>query len=282
MAKQAVDAPRRMYFMMDPHEVTIIGIDTEHRSRQEHVHWDPRIHLAVDDLLVKNIRTYGVLKPVLAEKDGEKTVIIDGRQRTRACRLAHAEATAAGEEPPMLPVIFKRGSDAHMFGISRAANQFRRPETAIENAESAQKMLDLGASMDEVAIAFGVSPKTIKDWVALLGLAAPVIKAVAAGEIKASAAAGLAKLSKEDQSKHLAELRAEGGKPTAERVTAKVRKAKGQPVAKTPKTRIAEAVAQIRVMAKERGRSPAALSVLDEISMILCDRPVALLDEVTP
>jgi hypothetical protein len=270
MAKQAVDAPRRAFFMMNPYDVRIIGHDTEHAKGEHHL-WDPRCKLPVDQALANNIRTYGVLKAVLAEKDGEHTDAVDGRGRIKACRVAYDAAKAAGEDPPLLPVWFKRGDELEIFGMSRSANQFSRAETAMDNAENAQRMLTMGATEVRVATTFGVKPQTIRDWVKLIGLAAPVRKAVDAGEVSPTAAAGLADLSKEDQVKHLEELRAEGTKPTAEAVVSRVRKAQGKRALVTPKTRIAAAVTRMKEMVV---MTPSSQDMLDELGKILVDEAI--------
>ena len=82
----------------------------------------------------------------------------------------------------------------------------------------------MGKTEAEVAIDFGVSQQTIKNWLALGDLSAPVRKAIEAGQIAASAGAQLTSLSREDQVARLEELKASGGKVTAERTRRAVSK----------------------------------------------------------
>lgn len=274
MGKQAVDAPRRNYFMMNPHDLKVVGVDTDHKSAEDHYLWDARIKLPVDQALVNNIRTYGVLRPVTAIKDGEDCLTVDGRRRVIHARLAYDAAVAAGEEPPLIPVIFIRGDEAHVFGVSRVHNRFGRSETIMQDAANAQRMIDLGKSEDEVAVAYGVKRQTIKDWLSLLGLAASVRKAVDAGEISPSAAAGLAQLSKDEQEKHLEKLKAEGAKPTVERVVRQVREAQGKKALKTPSTRLKDAKTKMLALADTCRRSTVAMEALDEVAKILFDKGI--------
>lgn len=279
MGKQVIDAPRKQAFMLDPRSVVVIGVDTDHTARtgdHGHIHWDPRVLAPVDTALAANIRTYGVLKPVLVEKDGDQVIVIDGRRRTLACRAAWDAATAAGEEVPYLPVFFTRGTEAHQFGVSRAANQFARPETVLEKAEAAQRMLDLNPNVERVAVTFGVQPRTIRDWISLLALAEPVRQAVAAEEISPAAAAALTELSKTDQVKKLAELRATGGKLTRARVKARVRQTQDKPVSKPPKARIEDALARLTAIAVQHD-SDAVYEALSSVCEALCGKTLAAL-----
>jgi len=243
--KKAVNAPRRDVFMLDPTDVVVIGVDTDHRSKADHYLWDPRIKLPLDEGLVNNIRTYGVLKPVLVIKDGDKVIVADGRQRTMHAREAAKRAKAAGEEPVKLPVMFKRGEETYIFGVSRAAN-IHRQESIIDRATNAQRMIDMGASLEETAVAFGVKPSTLKAaWLPLLDLAPKVRHAVEKGEVAAQAAIALTNLSRAEQEAHLDELRAQGVKPTAAVLQNHVRQGQGKPISKTSKQRIDEAMEKL-------------------------------------
>jgi ParB family chromosome partitioning protein len=279
--KRAVNAPRRDVFLLDPSEVKIIGIDTDHKSKADHYLWDPRIKLPIDEGLVNNIRTYGVIKPILVVKDGDDILVADGRQRALHCRVAAQRAIAAGEEPPKLPVMFKRGEESYIFGISRAAN-LHRPESIIDRANNAQRMLDMGADEAEVAITFGIKVSTLKTaWLPLLSLAPKVRNAVEKGEVAPAAAVTLASLSKADQEAHLDELRAEGVKPTVDNVTNKVRRAKGKSEVQTPKQRITAALALITKLYEEantivgEGSGLEAQDYLNQVAKVLSGKTAA-------
>jgi len=270
MSKNAVDAPRRNYFMMNPHDVVIVGFDT--KDGKEHYLYDERIHLPVDPDMVANIRAYGVLKGVRGIKDGDRVLIVDGRRRTLACRLAWDLAVKAGEEPPRLPVDMMRGTEVFTFGVSRAGNNFTVAESPLQRAENAQRMLAMGSSPEQVAVTFGVKKAQIDEWVSLLGLATPIQKAINAGEVSPSAGAKLAKLSKDEQVQQLAQLREQGVKPTTRAVANKVRTSKGKSASRTPLERIAATTKVLLELQKSATIPPA---VLDKLSKALHGKALA-------
>lgn len=233
-------AQRRNVFMMDPDDLVVIGHDT--KDGEEHPLYDERVKLPLTEDMVKNIQVYGVLEPVLAQTDGDRTLVVDGRRRVLHAREAAKRQKKAGEEPVKVPVFFKRGEAVYLFGVSRSANAMRVDDGPMTNARNAQRMLDMGATEEEVAVAFGVTPQSIKTWVSLLDLSSKVQHAVAKREIGIAAACTLAKLPREEQDKHLEELRAQGVKPTAENLDNKVRVSQGRGEAITPKSRIKKAV----------------------------------------
>lgn len=235
-SKQAVDAPRRNYFMMDPDDVVVVGHDT--KDGPEHPLYDGRIKLPIEEALVRNIVTYGVIKPVLAEKDGDNVYTVDGRRRILHARAANERLAAAGEERIRVPVIFKKGTDAYLFGISRASNTLHADDGPLTNAKNAQRMIDMGSTEEEVAVTFGVKTQHVKDWLTLLGMAAKVRHAVEKGELSPSAAVSMASLPKDEQETMLDKLRAEGVKPTVDRVQNKKRAARGKEEVLSPRARI--------------------------------------------
>lgn len=46
MGKQALDAPRKQYWLLNPENLVIIGLDTN--DGPEHPLWDTRIKLPID------------------------------------------------------------------------------------------------------------------------------------------------------------------------------------------------------------------------------------------
>lgn len=240
-AKAKKDAGRRSYFMFDPtKDLTVIGLDTE--DGPEHALYDVRIKLPLDEQLVRNIMHYGIIKPIHFTRDGERNLVVDGRRRVLHAREAAKRQLAQGLEVVKVPALPKQGEDSYLFGVSRAANALAVTDGPLTNAKNAQRMLDMGASEDEIAIAFGVKAQTVKDWTTLLGLAPKVRNAVEKGVLTASAAGHLGTLAKEEQEKHLDEILAQGGKAkTTEEVLTRVRAAKGKPAVNTPKVRVTKA-----------------------------------------
>lgn len=233
-AGSQADGTRRSYFVFDPDEVVIIGLDTKDGPEHPLFDGESNAHAAEKDAAnIANVRTFGVLEPILFERDGDRILVVDGRTRTRWARAAAKLQRAAGEEVLVVPGLPKRGDGAMLYGISRAANTHRPDDTPLQNARNAQRLMDMGRSEAEVAVAFGVTPQTMKHWLALLQLDPKVQRAVERG-MAVGAAAPLAKLSKADQVAKLAELEAAGDKPTARAVTNKLRADQGKAAVETP------------------------------------------------
>jgi len=250
-SKQTATVQRRNVFMMDPDAVTVVGHDTE--DGVDHVLYDPRIKLPLDEGLVRNIQVYGVLEPIIGQTDGDRTLVVDGRRRVLHAREARKRQKAAGEQEVLVPVWFKKGEDQYLFGVSRSANAMRKDDGPISNARSAQRMIDMGASEAEVAVVFGVKLQTLKSWTNLLDLAPRVKAAVERGAVGVEAANALVGLSKEDQDAHVIELQAQGVKLTAEALTNRVRAAAGKPPSQTPRHRLNRATEVLTKLAKAYG-----------------------------
>lgn len=276
-AKRAVEAPRRNYFMMNPYDVVVIGLDTE--DGPEHYLWDERIHLPIDPAMVANIRTYGVQKAIKATKDGERVLVVEGRQRVKHNRLAWDQAIKAGEEPPRLPVDLIRGTEQHVFGVASVGNGFTQAETPMQRAGRAHKLFEMSGDEAHVAVTFGVKVPQLREWFSLLGVAPQVRRAVDTGEVSPSAAAKLAKLAKAEQVAQLEQLREQGIKPTTRAVANKVRTSKGKAASKTPIERINATTAALRKLHADNAgqgavRPPSAvndavLEALDKIAKAL-------------
>jgi ParB family chromosome partitioning protein len=208
MAKQALAGTRLNAFSMDPNKLTIIGLDTD--DGPEHPLYDERIHLPVKEGLVRNIMLNGVIQNVVVRKNGDTVEVVDGRQRVRAAREANERLAAEGKELVHVPTSVRRGKDHALFGVTISANENRYDDDVMVKAEKCQRYMDMGRSEDEAAVQFGVDAKTVKMWQKLLELSPRVKKAVAAGQISASAAVSLAKMTHEQQDAQLEEAIAEG------------------------------------------------------------------------
>lgn len=229
MAAAPMPAKRGNLHHYDPNELVIIGLDT--KDGPEHELWDERIKLPVDDKVVANITTYGVKEPVIVRKGVDGRVeVVDGRGRTRASREANKLLKKSGEELLYVPVVFESGDEVHMQGVSISLNEIRRDDDTIVKAEKCMRLLARnGNDIKAAAGAFGVSTAAIKNWIKVGELTPKVKKAVAAGEISASAAAELHGLEKEEQiaklDKLLAGAKANGKKKAT---TSSAKKAAGK------------------------------------------------------
>jgi ParB family transcriptional regulator, chromosome partitioning protein len=237
------DGTRRSYFVFDPNELIIIGLDTN--DGQDHPLWDERIHLPLSEPMIRNIRVRGVLEPITFVRDGDRALVVDGRQRVRHAREALTLQVKAGEFPLVVPGIPRRGNDAELFGVARTLNAHRTADGPMTNARNVERMAAMGLSEDRIALEMGVTPQTVKAWRLLLDLAPVVCKAVEAGALSATAASTLAKLPRAEQIAKLGELTAGGARPTIRAATNKVREANGQAPTETPSARLKKIIAEL-------------------------------------
>lgn len=221
MGKQAkTSAKRGSLYTFDPNDLLIVGLDTGHTKT--HPLWDERAFMPLDEALVLNIQTYGVIEPISICRDGEQVLVVDGRRRVLHAREAADRQEKAGEVAVRVPAVIKKGSEGRLLGISRAANALRQDDSPMANAHNAQRMIDFGEDEEAVAITYGVGIQTVRNWLKLLDLDASVQKAVEKGEIGATSAARLSGLSRDEQKSTLTEMRGNGKLSTAA-VTATVR-----------------------------------------------------------
>ncbi|NBO55129.1 MAG: hypothetical protein EBU84_11175, partial [Actinobacteria bacterium] len=186
---------------VDPYELTIIGLDTD--DTKEHHLFQERVYLPVDENLVKNIKVYGIQMPVLVRKDGDKMIVVDGRQRTRAARQACDEAKEAGEHPIRVPVRTVVANDSRATGIMISTNELRQDDTILDKALQASRLLSQYGDVEEVAIAFGRTAATIKNWLLLVEADPQVHTCIRAGKLSVTTAIEISRLKREEQLKQL-------------------------------------------------------------------------------
>jgi len=114
---------------VDPFAVVIVGLDTE--DGEEHHLFDERVFTPLDTSLVKNIQVYGVQQPVLLRTVDGLSLVVDGRQRTRATRRAAELAQEAGEVAPKLPVRYVKADTKRVQGIMISTNELRQDDDVL-------------------------------------------------------------------------------------------------------------------------------------------------------
>lgn len=188
---QAFDATRGTLFLLDPANLTLIEDPNDPL-------YDVRVKLGPAEGLVRDIAHRGVIEPVVITKRGDKAVVVDGRQRVAAAREANKRLSDMGKAPIKVPCIVRRGEDADLFGVLIAANEHRLDDTPLERAKKAQRLINMGRSIDEAAIAFGVSGGAVRHWLKLLDLPAAARKAIESGVMSADTALTLSEADPED------------------------------------------------------------------------------------
>ena len=229
MSKQTFEVARFTGFWFAPNELVIVGLDTP--DGPEHPLYDERIMLPVKEELVVNIARFGIKKPVLVAKIGERALVVDGRQRVRAARAANLLLEAAGDPPLKVPVVVQKGEASTLEQIAIVCNEYSQDDSVLTKARKAQRLADRGASPAEIALIFGVSAQCLSSWARLLEADPAVLEQVEAGRLSSSAAVASLALPREEQ-QELAEVAAESAAPVS---AAKVKRAAGSCVKPTAK-----------------------------------------------
>lgn len=205
MAKNSIDAygasGKSNVLFFEPENLHLV-------NDPAHPLYDERIHLPIDEAMVRNIMDQGVLEPVLVWKDPETCLVcvVDGRQRVRHSRLANERLLAEGKEPLLVPGIAKRGSAVRMSQFMISANEIRRADTPLGRAKKMASLLERGHDEQDLAMLFGCSPQTVKTTLALLDCTQAVQDAVEAGTVNAGQARQLSALPPEEQREKVKEL----------------------------------------------------------------------------
>jgi ParB family transcriptional regulator, chromosome partitioning protein len=169
-------------------------------SDPNHPLYDERVDAPTDDAMVASIKRFGVVEPIIVRKNGEALEVVDGRQRVKNAIEANRQLKEEGKYLIKVPVVFYRGGDgADLVGTAITLNEVRRPDAVLIKAAKARRMLQVGATLAEVAMAFGVVPATIENWIRLDGLTSNVKRLVAKGDVPYTAAMRLARLPREKQ-----------------------------------------------------------------------------------
>jgi hypothetical protein len=222
MAKQAVEAPRTNVFLIPPEDLKLI-------TDEKHPLYDPRVEQPVREGLVLSMMANGFQSVITAFKDGDDMIVTTGRGRTKAAREANKRLKKQGKELLKCMVMFKRGSEPDHYGMALVENTNRMDESDLSLAKKLQRLVTMGRTEDEAGATCGLDKAQTKTIFALLGLAAPVQRAVEKGQISTTAAAKLAPLEKTKQVEELEDLLKESGgkRVRVTKVAARVKKARG-------------------------------------------------------
>jgi ParB family chromosome partitioning protein len=204
-------------FRLLPDQIVIVTDKT-------HPLYDERVSLPLSEPFVASIMEHGILKPVLIRKNGELFECVDGRQRVRAAIEVNRRKAEAGDDRPILvPVVMRRDNNLESAKIMVAANEIRAADTPIVRARKAQRLLNMGALVPEVANQFGLTVDHLNDLLKVLETSEEVQHEVAAGTVPATAASAIAALPRDEQRPAMEELRAQGLAVTRANVSAKVK-----------------------------------------------------------
>ena len=139
--------------------------------------FQPRLTFNEEELkdLADSIKMHGIIQPLVLRKLGDKYEIIAGERRYKASTMAGLQT---------VPAIIVDMDDKESAEVALVENLQRKDLTAIEEAQSYKKILDMGyLTQDELATRMGVSQPNIANKLRLLNLAIPVKEALLANKI---------------------------------------------------------------------------------------------------
>lgn len=158
----------------------------------------PRKHFDSDKLeeLAQSISTYGIVQPIIVQKNGSRYTIIAGERRYRAARLAGLKE---------VPVIVKEYSEAELMEVSLVENLQREDLNPIEEAQAMRMLMDEhNLTQDELSTRLGKSRSAVANTLRLLSLPESVRSMVIAGDLSSGHARCLVALDREEDKQRLA------------------------------------------------------------------------------
>jgi hypothetical protein len=286
------DGIRGTLWYFFPHELTIVGHDTDEQEHELCDHESNSFAAETYEEYVNYMRLNGIDKPIIFRRDGDRKLVVEGRTTVRVARVVaplwEQDRKAEGlrgedlEDAKLkIPAVVRRGTADQLFCVSRAANR-RRPGsvTDLGDAKALARLTNNGMPEVQAAVRLGLPPARAKQLLALLQLH-PKIQRRVGIDVSLDAASKLAKLTEKEQIAKVAELAAAGARPTARAVTNKLREGSGKAPVESPSQKLKRIV---RLIAKigpttdfeqhdEQEQHGMMIDVIDQIRAIL--RPPA-------
>lgn len=190
--KQAPDGRRAQAFTFAPDELTLI---TDPKDPL----FDKRVYLPIDRGMVLSVAAQGVIEPIGARRRDEESVVVFGKQRTKATTVANqlgAGVEYLGTLKPILEALAEFGADETFVGqlrtlmggkairipavgrnagedsdarsVMRIENAHRQGDPVRERIRAAQLAVEKhGDSPEDIARDENVDVKTVKRWLAM-------------------------------------------------------------------------------------------------------------------
>ena len=172
---------------MDKGKVFVLDIDDILPNR-----FQPRINFSERNIneLAESIKEYGVIQPIVVRKISDKYEIIAGERRYKASIIANKTT---------IPAIIVDLNDKDAAEVAIIENVQRQDLTAIEEAVSYKKILDMGMTQEQLAKKLGKNQSTVANKLRLLNLIDEVQEALLYHKISERHARSLLKLDEEGQ-----------------------------------------------------------------------------------
>lgn len=186
---------------VDPEKIVLVGVDEE-LTDENWFAFCPRADEPVDDEFIEDVKQNGVRTPLEGYRDGSRVVLLDGRRRLKAARIAGLVS---------VKVILRKDDPEGLFAVNISAEATRKSLLPTQRAKLMQHFINTtGASQKACAKLFAVSPRVVQYTVALLDLAPHVQSAVDEGVISAQRALDLIDVPRDEQKLVLEEMISQG------------------------------------------------------------------------
>lgn len=124
--------------------------------------------------LADSIRVHGIIQPLVLRRVGDKYEIIAGERRHKAAMMAGLRT---------VPAIIMNIDDRQSAEVAVVENLQRTDLSAIEEAQSYKKLIDMGITQEELAGRMGIAQPTIANKLRLLNLTPEVQQALLKNQI---------------------------------------------------------------------------------------------------
>lgn len=159
--------------------------------------FQPRIKFSEESIieLSESIKEHGVIQPIIVRPIGDKYEIIAGERRYKASVLAGKDT---------IPAIISSLNDKDCAEVALIENVQRRDLSAIEEAVSYKKILDMGyLTQEQLAIKLGKSQSAVANKIRLLNLCDEVQEALMEEQISERHARALLKIHEASKQKEM-------------------------------------------------------------------------------
>src|SRR5678815_1172916 len=198
--------------MVDPFKLHIVGVDKEPDgaiAAPGAPYYDERINLPLDPDLEESIRTHGVVTPILAKRDGERYIVINGRRRVLHTRAVNLKVPVDSPETAYVrvPTVFRGGEVGTLESLGNITNTYDVKDPVWVQAIKIQRATDRGGSKESICRDFNISGQTYDDRIRIMSLGPEAMDALKAGELSANAALFLSDINAAAQITALREAR---------------------------------------------------------------------------
>jgi ParB family transcriptional regulator, chromosome partitioning protein len=129
---------------------------------------------APDEGLLASIREKGLLIPLTVRKNGAGYLVTDGGMRLQALHILARDGDYNKETP--IPCVLREDDEATAADVSLTTNYIRTAMHPVDEFEAFAKLVDTGKTPEAIAKDYGLSPKSVKQSLAL-GRLAPEVRA---------------------------------------------------------------------------------------------------------